>query len=329
MKSFRYEVAPDARTAVRTVGSHRGAMFLGGGTNLVDLMRLGVAQPELLVDVSHLPQRSVDVTPSGGLLIGAAVRNSDLAANSLVRERYPMLCAALLSGASGQVRNMATVAGNLLQRTRCLYFQDVDKPCNKRTPGSGCSAREGEHRALAIIGASESCVATHPSDLAVALVALDAVAHIETTDRTETIPLRALYRLPGTDPQRDTNLQPGALITAVEVPYLDFARRSAYRKIGDRSSFSFAVVSVAAAIAVKNGMVRDARLAFGGVAHAPWRARAAEGVLRAAQATPDRFREAVDVELSRARPLRDNAFKVDLVRRLAVRTLADLIAQSG
>ena len=266
MKSFRYEVAPDARTAVRAVGAHRGAMFLGGGTNLVDLMRLGVAQPDLLVDVSRLPHRSVDLTPSGGLLVGAAVRNSDLAADPRVRERYPVLCAALLSGGSGQVRNMATVAGNLLQRTRCLYFQDIHKPCNKRTPGSGCPAREGEHRALAIIGASESCIATHPSDLAVALVALDAVAHVETTDRTETIPLRALYRLPGTEPHRDTNLPPGALITAVEVPYLDFARRSAYRKVSDRASFSFAVASVAAAIAVENGTVRDVRLAFGGVA---------------------------------------------------------------
>src|SRR5919201_4268230 len=253
LKPFRYERARDEAGAVALLAATPGARFLGGGTNLVDLMRLGVETPDVLVDVSRLPLDRVEPLPGGGLRVGAAVRNGDLAADPAVRERYPALAQALLSGASGQVRNQASVAGNLLRRTRCGYFQDVPKPCNKRAPGSGCPARDGEHRNLAILGASPACVATHPSDMAVALAALDALVLVEGRDGARTIPLRELHRLPGDEPQRDTVLEPGDLITAVDVPALAFAVRSSYRKVRDRASFSFAVVSAAAAVDLDEG----------------------------------------------------------------------------
>jgi xanthine dehydrogenase YagS FAD-binding subunit len=322
VKPFRYERAGDAAGALALMAP--GARYLGGGTNLVDLMRLGVEEPELLVDVSRLPLGDIEELPGGALRIGGAVRNSDLAAHPAVRARYPVLAQALLSGASGQLRNLATVAGNLLQRTRCLYFQDVGKPCNKRTPGSGCSAREGHHRDLAILGHSEACVATHPSDMAVALAALDAVVHVQGAGGERAIPLVGFHRLPGTEPERDTVLEPGELITAVEVPPLGFAARSAYRKVRDRASFSFAIVSVAAALDIEGGTVHDARVAFGALAHAPWRAHRAEEALRGAPATEQSYARAADAELEQARPLRDNAFKVPLARNTLVRTLADL-----
>jgi xanthine dehydrogenase YagS FAD-binding subunit len=299
-------------------------MFLGGGTNLVDLMRLGVEEPDLLVDVTRLPYDRVEETAGGGVRIGAAVRNSDLAAHPLVRERYPLLAEALLNGASGQLRNLATVAGNLLQRTRCLYFQDVTKPCNKREPGSGCPAREGEHRNLAILGWSERCVATHASDMAVALAALDAVVHVEGTGGRRSIPLVDLHRLPGEEPQRDTVLRLGELITAVELPPLALARRSRYVKVRERASFAFALVSVAAALDIDGGTVRDVRVALGGVSHKPWRATRAEQALRGMPATEQVFAGAAEVELAEARPLRDNAFKLPLARSLIVRALLDL-----
>jgi xanthine dehydrogenase YagS FAD-binding subunit len=324
MRPFRYERAVDAKgAAALLVGSPR-ARFLGGGTNLVDLMRLGVEEPELLVDVTGLPYNHIEETAGGGLGIGGAVRNSDLAADPLVRERYPMLAQALLDGASGQLRNLATVGGNLLQRTRCPYFQDVTKPCNKRDPGSGCPAREGEHRNLAILGWSERCVATHPSDMAVALAALDAVVHVEGPRGARSIPLTELHRLPGEEPQRDTVLEHGELITAVELPALELARRSRYVKVRERASFAFALVSVAAALDVEAGTVRDVRVALGGVAHKPWRALRAEVTLRGAPATGESFARAADAELAQARPLRDNTYKVPLARNLIVRTLLDL-----
>jgi xanthine dehydrogenase YagS FAD-binding subunit len=300
------------------------AMFLGGGTNLVDLMKLEVATPDLLVDVTRLPHAEIAEGPDGGLSVGAAVRNSDLAADQLVRQRYPMLAQAVLMGASGQVRNLATVGGNLLQRTRCVYFQDVTKPCNKRAPGSGCPAREGDHRNLAILGHSEACVATHPSDMAVALAALDAVVHVQGPSGQRSIPLVGLHRLPGDEPNRDTVLEHGELITSVEVPALPLASRSRYRKVRDRASFAFAVVSIAAALEVADGAVRDVRVAFGGVAPRPWRASRAEDLLRGAPATEESFARAADAELAEARPLRDNAFKVRLARNLLVRTLSEL-----
>ena len=324
MKAFRYAQAADAAGAVATVAASPGAVFLGGGTNLVDLMKLGVAAPELLVDVTHLPLDGIERLPDGGLRIGAGVRNSDLSADPAVRDEFPMLAQAVLNGASGQLRNMATVGGNLLQRTRCLYFQDTSKPCNKRVPGSGCPAREGEHRNLAILGASEACIATNPSDMAVALMALDAVVHIEQPGGGRSLPIAELYRLPGERPDRDTNLGHGSLITAVDVPALGFSRRSGYRKVRDRASYAFAVASVAAAIDVVDGVVRDVRLALGAVAPVPWRAHQGERVLRGQPATEDNFRRAADAELADARPLRDNGFKVPLLRNVITRTLGDL-----
>jgi xanthine dehydrogenase YagS FAD-binding subunit len=324
VRPFRYERAVDAAGAAALLAASPRAMFLGGGTNLVDLMRLGVEEPDLLVDVTGLPYDRVEETAGGGLRIGAAVRNSDLAADPLVRERYPVLAEALLDGASGQLRNLATVGGNLLQRTRCRYFQDVTKPCNKRDPGSGCPAREGEHRNLAILGWSERCVATHPSDMAVALAALDAVVHVEGTHGARSIPLTELHRLPGDEPQRDTVLERGELITVVELPALDLARRSRYVKVRERASFAFALVSVAAALDVDDGTVRGVRVALGGVAHKPWRATRAEQTLHGAPATGESFARAAEAELAQARPLRDNAYKLPLARNLIVRTLLDL-----
>lgn len=328
MNPFRYERASDASTAIAMLAQAPEGAFLGGGTNLVDLMKLGVAQPQLLIDVSHLPYNRVELLSDESVRIGAAVRNSDLAADRTIRSRYPMLAQALLAGASGQLRNLATTGGNLLQRTRCVYFQDVSKPCNKREPGSGCPAREGYHRNLAILGASEACIATHPSDMAVALVALDAVVRVLGPNGERTIPLTGFHRLPGAEPQRDTVLEHGELITAVDLPPLSFATHSHYRKVRDRASYAFALVSVAAAIDVADGIVRDARIAFGGVAHVPWRARKAEDVLRGAVATEEVFRQAANAELADAQPLRDNAFKAPLARNILVRTLLDL-AQEG
>jgi len=317
VKAFAYERAADADAAVAAMGD--GARYLGGGTNLVDLMKLGVETPERLVDVTRLGHDAIEELEGGAVRIGAAARNSDVAAHPLVRERVPVLAQALLNGASGQLRNLATVGGNLLQRTRCPYFQDVSKPCNKRAPGSGCPAREGEHRNLAILGWSEACVATHPSDMAVALAALGATVHVH---GGRTLPMPGLHRLPGDEPQRDTELAPGELITAVEVA--PAAGRSAYRKVRERASFSFALVSVAAVLDVEDGTVRDCRLALGGVAHAPWRAARAEEALRGGPATEGAFAAAADAELAQARPLRDNGFKVRLARNVIVRTLAEL-----
>ena len=325
MNPFRYECARDASAAVALAAPAPGSAFLAGGTNLVDLMKLGVARPDTLVDITRLPYDHIEPLPDGGVRIGALVRNSDLAADRTIRARYPMLAQALLVGASGQLRNLATTGGNLLQRTRCPYFQDVAKPCNKREPGRGCSARDGYQRNMAIFGASEACIATHPSDMAVALVALDASVLVLGPDGERSIPLDALHRLPGDEPERDTALRHGELITAVDLPPLPFAVRSRYRKVRDRASYAFALVSVAAALDVRNGVVRDARIAFGGVAHKPWRATKSEMALRDAPATEAAFRYAADAELADAQPLPGNAFKIPLARNVLVRTLLDLI----
>jgi xanthine dehydrogenase YagS FAD-binding subunit len=325
MNPFRYERANDAQSAVATLAAAPAGAFLGGGTNLVDLMKLGVATPELLVDVARLPHDRIEALSDGGVRIGAAVRNSELAADRTIRTRYPVLSQALLSGASGQLRNLATTGGNLLQRTRCVYFQDVSMPCNKRVPGSGCPAREGYHRTLAILGASDACIATHPSDMAVALVALDAVVRVQGPAGERAIPLVDFHRLPGDEPQRDTVLAHGELITSVDLPPLAFAARSAYRKVRDRASYAFALVSVAAALDVAGGVVRDVRIALGGVAHKPWRATRAEDVLRGAPAREEIFGHAADALLAEARPLAQNAFKIPLVRNVVVRTLLDLV----
>jgi xanthine dehydrogenase YagS FAD-binding subunit len=325
VRPFEYERAGDAAGAVAALLDHGpGARYLGGGTNLVDLMKLGVETPERLVDVSRLPLGDIEELPDGGLRIGASVTNSRLAVDRALRERYPLVSAALLSGASGQLRNLATVGGNLLQRTRCSYFQDTSKPCNKRAPGSGCPAIEGDHRNLAIIGHSGTCVATHPSDMAVAMVAVDATVEIHGSGGSRKLPLRELHRLPGDEPQRDTVLEPGDLVTAIELPALALAANSSYRKVRDRASFAFAVVSVAAALEVADGVVRDCRLALGGVAHVPWRAARAEEALRGRTAGEESFAAAADAELEQARPLRDNAFKLPLARALIVRAFTEL-----
>ena len=283
MKPFRYERASGAESAIALLAQAPNGVFLAGGTNLVDHLKLGVSQPDLLVDITHLSFDRIEALPDGGVRIGALVRNSDLAADRTIRTHYPLLAQAVLAGASGQLRNMATTGGNLLQRTRCVYFQDISKPCNKRVPGSGCPAREGYHRELAILGASQTCIATHPSDMAVALAALDASVRVLGPQGERALPLVDLYRLPGEEPQRDTMLSHGELITAIDLPPLAFAARSRYRKVRDRASYAFALVSVAAALDVADGVVRDARLALGGVAHKPWRAWRAEAALRGAR----------------------------------------------
>ncbi|HET6391949.1 MAG TPA: xanthine dehydrogenase family protein subunit M [Blastococcus sp.] len=329
MKEFRYERAPDEAAAVALLAGAPDGAFLGGGTNLVDLMKLGVATPDVLVDVRELTSREVAELPDGGLRIGAGVPNADLAADRRVRERFPVLAQALLAGASGQLRNRATTGGNLLQRTRCGYFTDVTRPCNKRSPGSGCGALEGVHRNHAILGQTiegsdgpATCVATHPSDMAVAMLALDAVVRVLGPDGERSIPLAELHRLPGDDPSRDTTLRHGELITAIDLPPLDLPSR--YRKVRDRASFAFALVSIAAALRVEDGVVREVRLALGGVAHAPWRARTAEESLIGQPAVEESFAVAADAELAAATPLRDNTFKVPLARNLVVRTLLEL-----
>ncbi len=324
MRAFAYHRAVDVDDAVRTASRSPEATYLAGGTNLVDLMKLGVARPAQLIDVSRLPLAEVDELPGGGLRIGATVRNSDLAAHPRVRERYPVLAQALLAGASGQIRNLATVGGNLLQRTRCSYFQDASKPCNKRSPGSGCPAREGEHRNLAIFGHSQACVATHPSDMAVALAALEARVEISGAGGSRKLPIGELYRLPDESPERDTVLEPGELITAVEFEPLQHAPRQAYRKVRERASFAFALVSVAAIVTTEDDVIRDARVALGGVAHGPWRALLVEEQLQDQPATAETFTRAAEAELAESLPLRDNGYKVPLARNLLMSTLAEV-----
>ncbi|TXS44879.1 FAD binding domain-containing protein [Streptomyces sp. t39] len=328
MKPHGYLRASTTGEALAAYAAHPGAQYLAGGTNLVDLMKLGVTAPRMLIDVRRLPLDSVEGTPDGGLRVGAAVRNSDLAAHPAVRSRYRALSQALLAGASAQLRNSATTGGNLLQRTRCGYFQDVTKPCNKREPGTGCPAVEGLHRDLAVLGHSPHCVATHPSDMAVALAAFDAIVRTEGADGPRTLPVTSFHRLPGDRPDVDTQLLPGELVTAVDLPPAPGVR-SVYRKVRDRASYAFALVSVAACLAVEDGRIRHASLAFGGVAHRPWRAWTAEERLLGAPATRAAFEQAAEAELDAAEPLRDNAFKVRLAGDLAVRVLMELAGEAA
>ncbi|HLI59457.1 MAG TPA: xanthine dehydrogenase family protein subunit M [Solirubrobacteraceae bacterium] len=330
MRQLAYERASDARAAQRAVADEADTMFLAGGTNLVDLMKLGVARPDRLIDITGLGLDRIEHRPDGSARIGATVRNSALAADPGVRARFPALSQALLSGASGQLRNLATTAGNLLQRTRCVYFQDTTKPCNKRAPGSGCPAIEGAHRDLALLGTSERCVASHPSDMAVALAALDArVALLGADGSADTLDsLDELYREPGDDPRRDTTLAPGDLITAVELPAPPVGARMAYRKVRDRWSYAFALVSVAALIvADEDGRLRETRIALGGVGSRPWRARRAEALLSGARPDPggSSVRAAVLAEFDRARPLPGNAFKAELAADTAAAVVNDLL----
>jgi xanthine dehydrogenase YagS FAD-binding subunit len=326
MRPFTFEHAADAASAVAVREREVQSAYLGGGTNLVDLMRLGVERPAHLVDVTRLGHDAVEATPEGGVRIGAGVRNSDLAADALILERYPLLSQALLAGASGQLRNMATVGGNLLQRTRCPYFQDTTKPCNKREPGSGCPAREGEHRNLAILGHSEACVATHPSDMAVALQALGAVVHVHGPGGERDVPMPGLHRLPGDAPERDTVLEPSDLIVGLTLPPPMSGGRSRYVKVRERASFAFTLATVGVVVRVRDEVVEDCRIAFGGLAHAPWRASRAEDALRGAPATTASFRRAAELELDAARPLRDNGYKVQLASDLLVQAFEELCA---
>jgi xanthine dehydrogenase YagS FAD-binding subunit len=325
MRSFTYERASDIAAAAKAA-SQPGASFIAGGTNLLDLMKVDVERPAHLVDVSHLPLRDVVETQDGGLSIGALVSNADLAADSRVRQRYPVLSQALLNGASAQLRNQATTAGNLLQRTRCPYFYDISMPCNKRQPGSGCSALGGYNRMHAILGASEACIAVHPSDMAVAMTALHAEVEIHTpSDVTRRVPIAELHRLPGQTPEHDTTLAPGELLTAVILPPPPPGRQI-YRKVRDRASFAFALVSLAAILDVGGGKVRNARLAMGGVAHKPWTPRDAERELVGAAAQADSFEKAGQAAVKDATGQPHNEFKIALAQRLVARTLGDLAA---
>jgi xanthine dehydrogenase YagS FAD-binding subunit len=331
VREFRYERAEDVAGAVATLAAAPEGAFLAGGTNLVDLMKLGVATPDVLVDVRELTSTEVEERPDGGLRIGAAVPNADLGADRRVRERYPVLASALLSAASGQLRNRATTGGNLLQRTRCTYFTDVTKPCNKRAPGSGCGALQGAHRNLAIIGATidgpdgaTTCIATHPSDMAVAMAALDALIQVEGPDGPRSIPILELHRLPGETPQLDTTLKPGELITAIDLPASTVAKNSRYLKIRDRAQYAFALVSVAGALELSGGNIKSARIALGGVAHKPWRASEAEADLVGKAPTEENFRHAAEIALKDAKGHEHNEFKIELAKRAIVRVLTTI-----
>jgi xanthine dehydrogenase YagS FAD-binding subunit len=320
MNPFTYQRATAPEEAVHAV-SARGAKFLGGGTNLVDLMRYNVEHPTTLIDVTHL--NFTQITNTGDTtLIGAGVRNSDLANHETIRTNYPLLSQALLSGASPQLRNMATTGGNLLQRTRCYYFMDTAFPaCNKRNPGSGCAALKGFNRIHAILGASDQCIATNPSDMNVALAALNATIHVQGPKGKRTIAIADFHRLPGTTPQLDTNLQPDELITAVELPAPKFAKHSYYLKVRDRQSYAFALVSVAAGLEISGNTIQSAGLALGGVAHKPWRSPEAERFLVGTVASPDAFSKAADFAVAGAKPYEHNAFKVELAKQSIVRAL--------
>ena len=321
MKPFAYSRALNHETAIQVVVRDQQAKFIAGGTNLIDLMKEGVEQPDRLVDITRLELAEIKEI-SNGLHIGALARNSDTANHPLVRDRYPLLSQALLAGASPQLRNMATAGGNLLQRTRCYYFYDTVMPCNKREPGSGCSAIEGYNRIHAIFGSSEKCIATHPSDMCVALAALDAVARVEGPNGERQIPIAEFHRLPGDTPEFDTVLHQDELIVAVELPKSPFAKRSHYLKVRDRASYAFALVSVAAALDIDKGNIRAARVAMGGVAHKPWRALAAEKILVGAKANEQTFAAAAEATIREAQPQKYNRFKVEMARRAIVRALA-------
>ena len=321
MINFEYARATDIADAIRQIAADPEAKFIAGGTNLIDLMKYDVERPLRLIDITHLPLKTVEETATGGVRIGALVPNSDLAYHPLIEKRYPLLSSAILAGASQQLRNMASTGGNLLQRTRCFYFYDVATPCNKREPGSGCSARDGINRINAILGTSEACIATHPSDMCVALAALEAKVHVAGPAGERTIAFADFHRLPGNTPEVDTNLKPNEIITAIELPAQGFAANYSYLKIRDRLSYAFALVSVAAALELEGNRITEARLALGGVAHKPWRNLEAELAMRGKPADAPAFAEAAAVLLRDAKGFAHNAFKIDLARRAIVRTL--------
>ncbi len=321
MRPFKFSTATDTAVAIRTVSTNSGARFLGGGTNLLDLMKEDVMRPTDLVEITRLKYSDVTKTAKG-LSIGATATNAFTANHESVRKDYPLLSMAILAGASAQIRNMATNGGNLNQRTRCNYFYDVTTPCNKREPGSGCAALKGMNRNHAIFGWSEKCVATYPSDMAVALAALDAVVHVEGPNGTKrSIRFADYHRLPGENPEKDNNLKHGEFVTSIDLPENGFADKSYYLKVRERSSYAFALVSVAAALSLEGSKIRQVRIALGGVAHKPWRAMAAENYLTGKEATEANFKVAAAMELKSARPLEDNKFKVVMAEKAIVRAL--------
>jgi xanthine dehydrogenase YagS FAD-binding subunit len=326
MINFQYSRADNVADAVRQIAADPTAKFIAGGTNLIDLMKENVERPSRLIDISRLPLRTVEATAGGGVRIGALVPNSDLAYHPLIEQRYPILRSAILAGASQQLRNMASTGGNLLQRTRCYYFYDTATPCNKREPGSGCSAIRGLNRIHAILGASEDCIATHPSDMCVALAALDATVQVTGSAGERVIAFSQFHRLPGSTPQRDTNLDRDEIVTAVELPAQGFATHYTYLKIRDRLSYAFALVSIAAALRLDGGTIKEARLVLGGVAHKPWRDTAAEAALRGSAPNRDTFSQAADLLLRDAKGYAHNSFKIDLAHRAIVRALTQAAA---
>ena len=326
MRPFKYTRANDAANAVQSVSANNNSRFLAGGTNILDLMKEDVERPDELVDVTRLNFTQIktisDGANKGGVSIGGLGKNTDAANHPLVRQNFPLLTQAILAGASGQIRNMATNGGNLNQRTRCSYFYDVAMPCNKREPGTGCGALEGINRMHALFGWSNECVAVHPSDMCVALVALDAVVKVQGTDGKErSVPFIDYHRLPGNTPQKDNNLNQGELITAIEIPKNNFANKSYYLKVRDRASYAFALVSVAAALETQGNKITQARIAMGGVSHKPWRATEAEKFLTGKEATEANFKLAAEAEMKAAKPLEHNRFKVELGRRAIGRAL--------
>jgi xanthine dehydrogenase YagS FAD-binding subunit len=329
MNPFSYTRAESVAAAVGGVAAGGGAKFIAGGTNLIDLMKENVERPNRLIDINRLPLAEVRPGPDGGLRIGALVTNTDAAYHEEVRRRYPLVSRSILAGATPQLRNMATTGGNLMQRTRCVYFYDIATPCNKRQPGSGCAAVAGFNKGHAILGTSEHCIATHPSDLCVALAALEAVVQVTGPGGDRAIPFAEFHRLPGDTPHLDTNLRPDEIITAVDLPARGFAEHHTYLKVRERTSYAFALVSVAAGLEMDGDTVREARLALGGVAHRPWRDRQAEALLHGQGATKDNFRRVAEALLQGARGSGHNGFKIELARRAVVRALTQAAFRTG
>jgi xanthine dehydrogenase YagS FAD-binding subunit len=321
MQPFAF-ITVTGEQAARQAAAHPDTRYLAGGTTLIDLMKLNVERPSTVIDINTVPLTAIDELPDGSVRVGAMVRNSDMAHHPLLRERYPLVSQAILAGASGQIRNMATTAGNLLQRTRCYYFRDTTMPCNKREPGTGCGALDGCNRIHAVLGTSEHCIATHPSDLCVALAAVDATVRVVGAHGARAIPFGEFHLLPEEHPERETTLEPGELIVAVDLPPLPFARRSVYVKVRDRASYAFALASAGVALDLSDGVIRQARVALGGIATRPWRAHEAELVLEGREANVEMYRQAADVALAAAIPRKHNAFKIELARRTLIRALS-------
>ncbi len=321
MYPFTFSKVKTNKEAIGAIGANTDAKFIGGGTNLVDLMKMNIEKPQQVIDITLLPLQKIETLPNGNIRIGALVRNSDLAYHKIISTHYPMLSQAVLSGASAQLRNMATTGGNILQRTRCYYFYDTATPCNKREPGSGCSAINGYNRIHAILGTSDACIATHPSDMCVAMAALDAIIHVEGAHGERAIPFLDFHVVPSNTPHIENTLQPGELITAVEIPALFFAHHSTYLKVRDRQSYEFALTSAAVALDVKNGVIKNARIALGGVGTKPWRAKEAEQLLIGKNTSTDTYKEAADIALKEAKTYKYNAFKPQLAKQTIISAL--------